>query len=143
MGKNIALKDFVEVDGTDLSDMARAVTPVSERTLVDASGFNATGSDENLVGNRTSSLTVTFFDDTDSGSVHETLWQPHLDATPVLVRWRRDQTAAVSATDPSLEANAYVRTYSPSRTRGDVSTFECEFVSADPTGFVYVTVPGP
>jgi|SRR4051812_5782367 hypothetical protein len=142
--KNIALKDFVEVDGAELSDLCRAVNPTSERTLVDASGFNAEGNDENLVGNRASTVTCTFFDSTDVGEAHATLWPPHLAADIVTFRHRRDMTAPVSATNPELRGNVYVRTYSPTRTRGDVSTFDCEFVPADADGLQYFdAVAGP
>jgi NADPH-dependent ferric siderophore reductase len=134
MAKEIALKDAVEVDSVDLSNLTRAINPVSEMTTVDASGFNATGSDENLVGNRVSSVTATFFDTKDTGEVHATLWPPHFARDIVELKTRHDQTAAVSAANPELRGNVYVRTYSPTRTRGDVATFDVEFIAADPDG---------
>lgn len=144
MSKEIALKDSVEVDTTDLSDLCRAVTPVSEMTTVDASGFNATGSDENLVGNRASSVTATFFDTKDTGEVHATLWPLHFARTICEFKTRHDQTSIVSPANPELRGNVYVRTFSPGRTRGDVATFDVEFIPADADGLQWYDAPeGP
>jgi hypothetical protein len=143
MAKGIALLDSVEVDTVDLSDLCRAVNPVSEMTTQDASGFNATGSDENLVGNRASSVTCTFFDTADTGEVYSTLWPPHFAREIVAFQTRRDQNTAVSATNPELRGNVYVRTYSPGRTRGDVATFDVEFLAADADGLQWFDAAGP
>jgi hypothetical protein len=139
MAKRIALKDSVEVDSVNLSDFARAVTFASEHARVDVSGFNATGSDEFLAGATTQSVTVEFFGSYGSGEVHQTLYPIHRDREIVPFAWRPDQTTPVSATNPSLEGNVQVLTYSPAATRGDAEAFSVEFTAADPAGLAYVT----
>ena len=46
--------------------------------------------------------------------VHQTLYPIHRDREIVAFEWRPDQTAAVSATNPQLEGNVQLLTYSPS-----------------------------
>jgi hypothetical protein len=54
MSKRIALKDYISVDGVDISNFVRAVGYTSTDDRVDASGFNSTGASEFLSGSRTS-----------------------------------------------------------------------------------------
>jgi hypothetical protein len=77
MSKRIALKDFIEVDGHDLSNFARSVSFSSEHEQVDVSGFNALGTDEFLAGKTTQSVTVEFFGSYGSGEVHDVLYHLH------------------------------------------------------------------
>lgn len=130
-GHNIPLTDYVEVDGTDLSTDCRVFTPSSEFALIGASGFNAGGNDENLVGSRTSSATATFFD---TSAVYGVLWYAHVNKSIVSLVHRKDQNNVTSADNPEFSGNVYVRTFTPGRTRGDVATFDCEFVAADADG---------
>jgi hypothetical protein len=141
MGKRIALKDSVEVDAADLSNFARAVTFSSEHDRVDVSGFNATGANEYLAGSTEQSVTVEFYGSYGTGEVHQTLYPIHKNREVVAFAWRPDQTAAVSATNPSLEGNVQLLSYSPSATRGEEEAFEAEFVAADAAGLVYITAP--
>jgi hypothetical protein len=139
MPKRIALKDSVEVDSVDLSNFARSVAFSSEHARIDVSGFNATGTDEFLAGSTTQSVTVEFYGSYGSGEVHQTLYPIHKDREVVTFAWRPDQTAAASATNPSLEGNVQVLIYSPGATRGDAETYSVEFVAADPAGLAFVT----
>lgn len=141
MAKRIALKDHVSVDGTDLSNFARAVSLASEHDRVDVSGFNPTGANEFLAGQTTQSVTVEFFGSYGTGEVHQTLYPIHASREIVPFEWRPDQTAPVSATNPSLEGNVQVLTYSPAATRGDADAFSVEFTAADAAGLAYVTAP--
>jgi hypothetical protein len=139
MAKRIALKDSVEVDSTDLSNFARSVTFSSEHARIDVSGFNATGSDEFLAGSTTQSVSVEFYGSYGTGEVHQTLYPIHKDREIVAFAWRPDQTAAASVTNPSLEGNVQILTYSPAATRGDAEAFTVEFTAADAAGLAYVT----
>lgn len=141
MGKRIALKDSVEVDSVDLSNLARSVTLSSEHDRVDVSGFSATGANEFLAGQTTQSVTVEFYGSYGTGEVHQTLYPIHRDREIVPFAWRPDQTSPVSATNPSLEGNVQVLTYNPAATRGDAETFSVEFTAADEAGLAYVTAP--
>jgi hypothetical protein len=141
MPKRIALKDSVEVDSVDLSNFARSVSFSSEHDRVDVSGFNASGANEFLAGQTTQSVTVEFFGSYGTGEVHQTLYPIHRDREIVAFAWRPDQTAVVSVTNPSLEGNVQLLTYSPAATRGDAEAFSVEFTAADEAGLAYVTTP--
>ena len=141
MPKRIALKDSVEVDAIDLSNFARSVRFSSEHSREDVSGFNSTGSNEYLAGPTDQSVTVEFFGSYGAGEVHQTLYPIHQTREVVAFAWRPDQTAVVSATNPSLEGNVQIYTYGPGGTRGDVDTFEVQFMAADEAGLAFVTTP--
>jgi hypothetical protein len=141
MPKRIALKDSVEVDAVDLSNLARAVTFSSEHDQVDVSGFSATGVNEYLAGPTTQSVTVTFYGSYGTGEVHATLYPIHRDRETVEFKWRSDQTTAVSATNPELRGNVMLYTYSPGATRGDAETFDATFTAADENGLQFFDTP--
>jgi hypothetical protein len=137
MAKRVALKDYIEVDGQDLSNFARAVSFSSEHAQVDVSGFNATGSNEFLAGQTTQSVTVEFFGSYDSGEVHQTVYPIHASKDVVTFVWYPDQTQGVSATNPQLTGMVQILTYAPGATRGDVEAFSVTFSAADETGLVF------
>jgi predicted secreted protein len=137
MGKRIALKDFIEVDGHDLSTFARSVEFSSEHEQVDVSGFNATGANEFLAGQTVQAVTVEFFGSYGSGEVHDVLYDIHRDRSIVTFKWKPDQTAAASATNPQLGGNVQVLTYSPGATRGEADAFSVTMSAADSTGLVF------
>jgi hypothetical protein len=139
MAKRIALKDHVLVGTQDLSPFARSVAFSSEHERVDVSGFTATGANEYLAGQTEQSVTVEFFGSYGASEVHQTLYPIHQDRDIVPFEWRSDQTAAVSPTNPQLEGNVQLLTYSPSATRGEAETWEATFVAADAAGLAYVT----
>lgn len=138
MAKRIALKDYIYVDGADLSDHARSVSFSSEHAQVDVSGFSSTGTDEFLAGNTTRSLEVEFFMDNASGSTFQTLWPLHRDKSSFPIKWRKDVSASVSATNPELRGNAQILTFPQSSTRGEVETATVTFTPADSTGFYWI-----
>ena len=141
MPKRVALKDHVMVDTADLSNFARAVTFTSEHDRVDVSGFNPTGASEYLAGITTQSVSVEFFGSYGTGEVHQTLYPIHKNRTIVPFEWRPDQTNPISATNPSLEGNVQVLTYSPAATRGEAEAYTVEFTAADAAGLAFTTTP--
>ena len=141
MAKRIALKDAVTVDTTDLSNWARAVEFSSEHDRVDVSGFNPTGAREYLAGATEQSVTVEFFNGYGTGEPHTIMYPIHKNRTTVPFKWRPDQTAVVSATNPELRGNVQLLTYNPSVTRGEEDAWSAEFVAADATGLQYFTTP--
>lgn len=140
MPKRIALKDDISVDDVALGNFARSISYVSEHERRDVSGFNATGASEYLAGTTTQSVTVEFFGSYGSGEVHQTVYPIHKNREVVPFKWRPDQTAAVSATNPELRGNVQALTYSPSATRGQEETFPVEFTAADEAGLVFYDV---
>jgi hypothetical protein len=139
MAKRVALKDRIEVDGTELGNFARAVSYSSEHQQVDVSGFNDTGADEFLAGNTVQSVTVTFYGSYGSSEVHQTLFNLHKNRTVFDFKWRIDRTANVSATNPELQGSVQLLTYSPGVTRGDADTFDAVFTAADSNGLWFVS----
>jgi hypothetical protein len=139
MSKRVALKDFIEVDGQDLSNFARAVSFSSEHNRVDVSGFNASGADEFLPGNTVQEVTVEFFGSYGSGEVHQTIYPAHRDRAIIPFRWRPDQTAEVGEENPELRGNVTAFTYAPGATRGDVEAYSVTFSAADEDGLTFHT----
>ena len=134
MAKRIALKDYIACDNVDLSNLARSVSYSSEHESVDVSGFSSTGADEFLAGKTTQSVTVEFFGSYGSGEVHQTLFNLHKNRTVFAFKWRPDQTAGASATNPELRGNVQLLSYGPGATRGDADTFSATFTAADSSG---------
>lgn len=137
MSKRIALKDFIEVDHVDLSNFASAIQLHSDDEQVDVSGFNATGADEFLAGKRTQSVDVTFFGSYGSGEVHQTLYPLYRDRATFDFKWRPDQTASVSATNPELSGVVQMLSYGPGATRGQADSFQVTFTAADENGLTF------
>jgi hypothetical protein len=141
VAKRIALKDSVMIDAVDLSNFARSVEFSSEHERVDVSGFNPTGANEYLAGQTEQSVTVEFYGSYGAAETYATLYPLHKNRTIAAFKWRPDQTAPVSATNPELRGNVQLLTYNPSATRGEEEAWTAEFVAADPAGLAYVTVP--
>jgi predicted secreted protein len=139
MPKRVALKDHVSLDSVDISTFCRAVTFSSEHARIDVSGFNPTGADEFLAGNTTQSVSIEVYGSYGSGEVHQTVYPIHATRDIVPFEWRPDQTASVSATNPQLEGNVQVLTYSPAATRGDAETYTVELTAADASGLTFHT----
>src|SRR5580765_3669267 len=142
MGKRIALKDSVVVGTTDLSNLSRSVRVSSEHAREDVSGFSATATNEYLAGPTDQSVTVEFFGSYGAGEVHQTLYPIHQSRSVVAFKWRPDQTASISATNPEFRGNVQLFTYGPGGVRGDVDTFEVTFNAADSTGLAFYTTAG-
>ncbi len=132
MPKSIPLSDKIEVDNTDLSDYCNHWTPGSAHSPVDVSGFNATGTDEFLLGPRASSMTAEFFP---ADEVHDVLWPAHINRSIITVIGRNNMNAATSATNPEFRGHCYVQDYNPDRSRGNATPFTVTFLAADAAGF--------
>lgn len=137
MSKRIALKDYLELDGVELSTYCRSIDFSSEHEQVDASGFNATGVDEMLDGKTVQSVTCEFFESHDSSEVHQTLYRLHKEKVEFDFVWRADVNSAVGTTNPELRGLVRLPTWSDTVTRGDVAVQTLTFVTADETGLVY------
>jgi hypothetical protein len=140
VSKRIALKDFIEVDSTDLSDFARSVDFKSDHAKTDVSGFSATGFNEYLAGSTDQEVTVEFYGSYDTDEVHQTLYPLHQSRAIVAFKWRHDQTNPVAATNPQLEGNVQILTYEPGAKRGDAEAFNVTFTAIDAAGLAFVTV---
>jgi hypothetical protein len=133
MSKRLALTDLIEIDGTDLSNLARSVEFESTDEEIDVSGFNPTGASEFLQGTRVRAVTIEFYVSRGSNEVHQVVFPIHdqrLDCTFV---WRADSVAGVSATNEELRGLVKIPTYSEGGTRGEAETTSIRFVEADAT----------
>jgi len=135
MPKRVALKDSFMVDTSDLSNLCRAVSADFSDEQVDVSGFSATGVNEYLPGPRTQTVTVTFYGAYGVGETHAVLYPLYKNRTTTVIKWRADQTAVVSATNPELRGNAKLFSYAPGSTRGDTDTYDVTFTAIDSAGF--------
>jgi hypothetical protein len=136
-GRRLALKDFVEVDGVDISTFCRSAIYASDDAQIDASGFNANGSSTSLAGDRVSTLTCEIMMARGAGESFPTLYPLHRDKSVFPIVWRADQNSAVSATNPELRGNAILPSFAAGAARGDLDTATVVFVTADDAGFEF------
>lgn len=138
MPKGIALKDFVSIDGNDLSDFFSQVNPNFTKEQVDVSGFNATGKNETIVGAETQTIACTVFDAYGTGETWDILYHLYRSGDIFPFQSRPDQSLAVGPTNPQIEGNAQIVEWAPNRQRGQVGSFPVTFISGDSAGFEYV-----
>jgi hypothetical protein len=137
MAKRIALTDYIEVDGVDVSNYARSVDFTSEDERIDASGFNPAGASEFLAGIRTQEVTVEFIMGRASTEPHNVLWSLHRDRLEFDFVWRAAGESVVSATNPELRGVVILPVYGEGATRGELETRAMTFVAADEDGLVF------
>lgn len=138
MGKFVLKDAYVEVDGTDLSNMASSVTVGQPADEVEATGF---GSDyrEFLQGLKDGTITVAFFQDFAPGSVHDTL-NPVYQSGATFPLVIRPTSAAVGTTNPEFQMTARLFDYTPlAGGVGEAATFDAAFRNADQSGIVVAT----
>lgn len=133
MAKRIALTDFLEIDGVDLSNLARSIEFESTDEEVDVSGFNPTGSSEFLQGTRVRAVTVEFYGSRGSNEVHQVVFPIHDGRLSCDLVWRADSNASVSATNEELRGEVKIPVYGEGATRGEAETATIRFVEADAT----------
>lgn len=127
--KNIELHDKIMADGEDVSNAFRSFGQPSTKAVQDASGFSASGADEQLVGAKTQTFegemfmtpeTYALFKPLfDNGTIFEMTWQPE------------------GLVDPTREVyygNVQMTAWGATVTRGDVAAFPVTFVAADANG---------
>lgn len=131
MSKRIALTDYVEVDGVDLSNDCRAIGSNFEHARVDVSGFSASGTDEFLLGNTTREITATFFANHASGKSFQTLKYLFESKAIFDIAWRKDVNAGASTTNPECRGSVQLAAFPQGTNRGDVETFDVTFTQAE------------
>ncbi len=134
--KRIALKDYVEVDGVDLSLYCRSVAFSSVDERVDASGFNSTGADEFLAG-RTREITCEFMNSRAANLVHQVIYRLHDEKVEFDFEWRADSTAGASSTNPALRGTVILPEYQEGAVRGELEVLSLTFVSQGDAGLEF------
>lgn len=131
MSKRIALKDYIAVDGVDISNFCRAVNFTSTDDRVDASGFNSTGASEFLAGTRVQEVACDFIMGRASSEPHNVLWPLHRDRSEFNFVWRADGSASVSAANPELRGLVVLPEYAEGATRGELEVATLTFVASN------------
>jgi len=130
MSKRIALKDYVELDGVDISNLTRSVSFESTDDQVDVSGFNPTGSSEFLAGNRVRQVTLEVYGSRGANEIHQIVFPIHDQRLTATFKWRAD-SASVSATNEELRGDVKILNYVEGGTRGEAETATITLIEAD------------
>lgn len=135
MGKFVLKNVVVEVDGEDLSDHISSATFDTPDDEVDSTAFGPSGFKETMKGLSDATITVTFQQDFDVGSVDDTLWPLKLSDAPFSLRVKPKGEGA-SPTNPAYTmAEALLFNYSPlGGSVGELSTTEVSFRNAGSGG---------
>ena len=136
MAPKIALYAYVEIDGETFNEgEVRSYDLQSEDEQVDASGFNATGTDYTLQGTRARSITLEFFTDNSSANaMGDVLYPIHRDRLTVELKFRENMNDGVSTTNPEWRGNVILPSWNESAERGAVETTTLTFISQGDDG---------
>jgi hypothetical protein len=135
MAKLILDDVSITIDSVALSYHGNRVEISSEKDLQETTAFGS-NSKEYLLGLGDGTMSFTFQQDYSATSVDDTLWDIHDAGDPVVIVVK-PTSGAVSATNPSYTMTGVLPAYTPvSGDVGQVSTIECQFQNADPSGIV-------
>ncbi len=129
MAKIVALHDYIEIDGQDVSNLFSQFSLDSTDSDVDVSGFSESGTDETLSGTRSEGFTGQAFYGEELAAL---LWPLHEDREVFRVLWQPNGLVDSSAIP--YYAECQLRNFNPSNTRGSASTMPINFKVADPVG---------
>lgn len=127
--KKVAKHDRISIDGTDVSNGFREFGLTSSKSTEDASGFSETGVDETVPGANAQGFTGTFFN---TPEMFNLLWPLHTADTVVEIQWQPD--GLVTPGGPVFYGNCTINEFSPTDTRGSVSTSPFNATTADEDG---------
>jgi hypothetical protein len=139
-GKHVLRNAYIAVNGTALSDHASSLEVEDEAEEVEFTGFSPNGYREFGQGLKDATITVTFFQDYASGSVHSILRPLYESGGTFSLAVGPDAGAAVSSTNP--RGTMISRIYSYGGLAGEVgeaATFEATFRNAGTAGLTFGT----
>src|SRR5262245_56376903 len=140
MPKYLLTKAKVTVAGTDLSNFAFSLDTPDEKEQVDVTGFNPTGTQEFLPGQRSQTITVGFLQGFGSGEPHRILQPLYESGTSFAISVQPDMTAGTSASNPTFSGTATIYAYNGLAgqigARGEI---EATFRPATGAGFAWGT----
>lgn len=131
MGKRIALKDQIYVDGVDISNFVHAVSFTSETERVDVSGFNDNGLSEFLLGTNVREVTLEVWMGRGSNEPHNVLWPLHRDQSEFDFKWLADGGSSISSTNPELRGTCQIASYGEGASRGEAETTTITLIGSD------------
>jgi hypothetical protein len=130
---------LVLVNGVDLSNHAQKIETEDSRNAVDVTAMGAT-SLQVAKGLGDAKITIDFFQDGATSSVHQTLSPLIGSTTPVAVEVRYNNAARSATNTTVLLAAAFLMTYpAMSASVGDASVITAEFTNAGQAGMTYPT----
>jgi hypothetical protein len=139
MAKQILKNARIEVNSVDLSDHCSQVTLESTADKVDVTSFGTANYREFLQGFKDATITGSFFQDFAAAKVDATLWPLHNAGTTFTVKVRQD-SGAISATNPEYTATCVLNSYSPiSGGVGEALTTDVTFDNASNAGLTRAT----
>lgn len=135
MGKLILRNCYVALDGVDLSNRASSATIETPGDEVDVTTFGPSGYHEIERGLRDATITITFFQDHDAGSVDDVLNPLNDSGDAFLVQVRPNKASAASATNPERRMVGRLFGYSPiAGAVGEASTTDVPIRNAGDQG---------
>jgi hypothetical protein len=127
--KRVSKHDRISIDGVDVSNAFREFGLSSAKSTEDASGFSVSGIDETLPGATTQTFNGEFFI---TEEITDLLWPLHVNDTVVEIQWQPN--GLVDSTATVFYGNCTINEFSPTDTRGSVSTSPFTATTADEDG---------
>ena len=124
-----AKHDRISIDGTDVSNAFREFGLTSTHSEEDASGFSVTGVDETVPGATAQGFNGTMFV---TKEIINLLWPLHVNKTEVEIQWQPN--GLVDSSAPVFYGVQTINEFSPTDTRGSVSTSPFSSTNADEDG---------
>jgi hypothetical protein len=109
---------YVQINGVDLSDDARALNFTQSRRSIDNTTFGTNDAIRTIPGPKEYALSVEFLQDFAAGSVHRTLQPLYESGSTFAFIWRPD-SAAVGADNPEFSGSAWITDYPLGGAHGD------------------------
>ena len=130
--KRVCKHDRISIDGVDVATRSTSSGSPARHSEEDASGFSVTGVDETLPGATAQGFNGTFFV---TEEITDLLWPIHADKTVVEIQWQPH--GLVDTTAGVFYGNCTINEFSPTDTRGSVSTSPFSATTADEDGITY------
>lgn len=139
-GKHPLRNAYIAINGTAVSDHASSLEIDDTADEIDFTSFSPNGYKEIGQGLKTATISVTFFQDYNSGSIHQILQPLYASGGTFTVSVRPDAAAAVSATNPGGTMIARIYSYPGlAGAVGEANTFDATFSNAGTAGLTWGT----
>lgn len=140
MAKHVLRNAYIAINGTALSDHASSLEIEDTAEEIDFTAFSANGYKEIGQGLKDATITVSFFQDYASGSVHQILQPLYASGGTFTIAVRPDAASAVSATNPGGTMIARLYSYPGlAGAVGEANTFDAAFRNGGTAGLTWGT----
>ena len=139
-GKHVLRNAYFAINGTALQDHMSSLEIEDSAEEIDFTSFSANGYKEIGQGLKDATITGSFFNDYNSGSVHQILQPLYASGGTFTVAVRPDAGAAVSATNPGGTMTARIYSYPGlSGAVGEANVMDVAFRNAGTAGLTWGT----